>query len=121
MKVLIVDDSAIMRERLIKLLSTVKGIEKIEEAKNVSEAVNSVREHNPDVVILDIKLSRESGIDLLRDIKKNTPVPVVIILTSYPYPQYRKKCLELGADFFFDKSSDINRLIEVLKKLVKDY
>ena len=58
-----------------------------------------------------------SGIDVLREIKQNNQTPLVIVLTNYPYPQYRRKCMDAGADFFFDKSTEFDKVTEVLKQL----
>jgi len=59
-----------------------------------------------------------SGIDVLQDIKQGHAAPIVMILTNFPYPQYRKKCADAGADFFFDKSTEFDKVPEVLKKLI---
>ena len=70
-------------------------------------------------MILDIRLLGGSGIDVLRTLKQEKPSPHVIMLTNYPYPQYREKCLEAGADFFFDKSREFHQVTEVLQQLVR--
>ena len=67
-------------------------------------ALESVRELVPDVVILDIRMPGDSGIEVLEKMKKNVDPPVVIMFTNYPFPQYREKCRQAGAEFFFDKS-----------------
>lgn len=120
MKVFIVDDSALVRERIITMISEHPGIEIIGQAKNAQEGINSILKLKPDVVILDIRMPGGSGIEVLRNIKKNSSGPTIIILTNYPYPQYRKKCIEAGADYFFDKSTEFNKIIEVLKKLIQE-
>jgi len=115
MKVFIADDSSEIRKRIIAMLSDlVERIEMIGEAANVQDAINSIHEFDPDVVILDIRMPGGSGIDVLKEIKKKNEVPVIIILTNYPYSQYRKKCMEAGADFFFDKSSDFEEIVKVV-------
>ncbi len=116
MKVLIADDSQIVRERLTTLLLEIEGLEVIGQAKDGLEARDAILEQNPDFVILDLRMPRRDGLDVLRDIKKNHPDIRVIILTNYPYPQYRRRCIEEGADFFFDKSSEFEKVIEVLKQ-----
>ena len=116
MKVLIVDDSAIVRERLKTMLSEIVEPENISQAKDPFEAIRSFHKLNPEVVILDIRMPGGSGIDVLQEIKKETTPPLVIVLTNYPYPQYRKKCMDAGADFFFDKSSEFDKVTEVLKQ-----
>lgn len=121
MKIFIADDSALMREQIKAALSELKGIEIVGQAQNVPEAMESIQQLKPDVVILDIRMPGGSGIDVLREIKKYKKAPVVIMLTNYPYPQYRKKCMELGAELFFDKSTDFEKIREVLKSIIKDF
>ena len=120
MKVFIVDDSALVRERIIAMISENPGIEITGQAKNAQEGINSILKLKPDVVILDIRMPGGNGIEVLKNIKKNSSSPTIIILTNYPYPQYRKKCMEAGADYFFDKSTEFNKIIEVIKKLIQE-
>jgi DNA-binding response OmpR family regulator len=68
-------------------------------------------------VILDIRMPGGNGIQVLEAIKTSTAAPVVIMLTAFPYPQYRKKCLEVGADYFLDKTTEFERVVEVLEQL----
>lgn len=117
MKVLVVDDSALLRERLVSLVSELPEVTTIGQAQDTSQALNAVQKLNPDVVILDIRLSEGNGIEILQRIKKKNSTPVTIMFTNYPYPQYRKKCEELGADFFFDKSTEFHKITDVLKKI----
>ena len=113
-RVLVVDDSAIIRERLQGILDDVHGVTVVGEAEDGRQAVEMVEALQPDVVILDIRMQGGSGIDALEQIKRIEPAPVVAILTNYPYSQYRDRCAALGADFFFDKSTEFARLAEVL-------
>lgn len=117
MKVFIADDSTVLRERLVEMLSELPGIEIVGYAQDVPEALTSIKKLNPDVVILDIRMPGGSGIDVLQEIKKDKQAPLVIVLTNYPYPQYRKKCLGLGADYFFDKSTEFEKITEVVKQM----
>lgn len=119
MKVFIVDDSLVLRERLEEMLSDLPTIEIMGYAQDVSEAITSIKKLNPDVVILDIRMPGGSGIDVLQDIKKDNQAPVVIMLTNYPYPQYRKKCMDLGADFFFDKSTEFEKINAIFKQMIE--
>jgi DNA-binding NarL/FixJ family response regulator len=119
-KVFIADDSAAVVERLITMLSELPQVEIIGHAQDAREAIKAIRHLNPDVVILDIRMPGGNGIDVLKHIKSNKPAPVVIMLTNYPYPQYRKKCMALGANFFFDKSTEFEKVIEVFEGLIQD-
>jgi DNA-binding NarL/FixJ family response regulator len=117
MKVFIADDSSVLRERLSEMLSELPGVEIMGYAQDVPGALTSIKTLQPDVVILDIRMPGGSGVDVLQDIKKDNKTPMVIVLTNYPYPQYRKKCMDLGADFFFDKSTEFEKVTAVFKEL----
>jgi len=117
MKVLIVDDSPIVRERLVDLLSELTGVELVGQAEDGMQGFEQVVKLKPDVAIVDVRMPRRTGLDLLRYVSKNPDAPRVIVLTNYPTPENREKCFDLGADFFFDKSSEIEKVVDVLKDL----
>lgn len=116
-RVFIVDDSAIVRDRLTALLSEVPSINIIGAADNPLSATEAIVSTRPDVVILDIFLTGGSGIHVLKNIRGKQVSSKVIMLTNYAQEEYRKKCFEEGADFFFDKSIEFDRVIEVIQKL----
>ena len=117
MKILVVDDSRLLRERLVSMISELPEIDVIAQAEDAAGAKDSIQELHPDVVILDIRLSEGNGIEVLQKIKKERSAPIIIMFTQYPYPQYRNKCKEAGADFFFDKSTEFHKISEVLEKI----
>ncbi len=116
-KVFIADDSFIVREHLVTLLGELVGIEIVGQAENVAEAISAIRNLQPDVVILDIWMPGGNGIDVLHNIKQNGVGPMVIMLTNYPYPAYRQKSLQAGADFFLDKSTEFDQLPALVERL----
>jgi DNA-binding NarL/FixJ family response regulator len=119
MRVLIVDDSKIVCDGLQQMLINIADVEIVGQAHNGQDAIATISESKPDVVILDIRLPGLSGIDVLKDIR-NKKLPIrVIMLTNYPYPQYRKKCESLGADYFFDKVAEIEMIPKVIAELAK--
>ena len=120
MRVYVVDDSPLVRERLVSLLSEVDGVEVVGSADNAEEGIAGISITEPDVAILDIRMPSGSGISVLEEIKKRDDSPTVIMLTNYPYPQYRKKCMDAGADYFFDKSSEFYKVTEVLSRMVAE-
>jgi YesN/AraC family two-component response regulator len=115
-KVFIVDDSLIVREHLVTMFDELAGIEIVGQAENVAEAISGIRIIRPDVVILDIRMPGGNGIDVLQTIKQDEAAPMVIILTNYPYPGYRQKCLQAGADFFLDKSTEFDQIPELFER-----
>jgi len=120
LKVVIADDSLIVQERLVTILDELAGVEVVGQVENVAEAIRSIRNLRPDVVILDIHMPGGSGVDVLRTIKQDPVRPVVIILTNYPYSEYRQKCLQAGADFFLDKSAEFEQISVLLEQLKQD-
>jgi len=120
-KIFLVDDAAIVLEKLATMISGIGGVEIAGQAMNARDAIQSIIELKPDVVILDIRLNGGgNGMDVLKRIKEEDPPPIVIMLTNYPYPQYRKKCQVLGADYFFDKVADIEKIYDTVKQLLAD-
>lgn len=121
MRLFIADDSKLLRDRLVDLLEGLDGVEIIGQAKDTIEAIESIQRLKPQVVVLDIRIPKGNGIKVLEAIKKDEQPPVVIIFTNYPYSQYRKKCRDAGADFFFDKSTEYEKLIETVKVLNSNF
>jgi DNA-binding NarL/FixJ family response regulator len=120
MRVLIVDDSKIVCMGLQQMLVSIADVEIVEPAHTAQDAIASIAESNPDVVILDIRMPGLNGIDVLKDIREKKLPSRVIMLTNYPYPQYRKKCEELGADYFFDKVTEIEEIPRAIEALAKN-
>ena len=99
------------------MLQSISGIELVGEADNENDAVRSIRNVQPDVVIVDFSLAIRNNQNVIRRIKMQSPATRVIVLSNNVYPQYRRKCMDLGADFFMDKSRDIGDLGRLLIEL----
>jgi DNA-binding NarL/FixJ family response regulator len=117
MNVFIVDDSEVVCSGLESMLSEIEGVRVTGKAQDVRGAVEAIQRLQPDFVILDIRLIDGSGIDVLKEIKKRDPSPMVLVLTNYPYPQYRKKCLDMGAEYFLDKVTEIDKIPGIFKNM----
>jgi two-component system, NarL family, response regulator DevR len=117
MKVLIADDSEIVRERLAYLLGDVGGVEIVGQAEDAVEGKNLAEALRPDVAILDVRMPRGSGVDVLRTLKRDNPAATVIILTNFIDPEARQLCMAQGADYFFDKSIEFEQAVAVLRGL----
>jgi DNA-binding NarL/FixJ family response regulator len=116
-RVLIADDAFVVRQRLVTMLDELAGVKIVGQAEHVAGVINAIRDLQPDVVILDICMPGGSGIDVLRDIKQDEVGPTVIILTNFPFSGYRQKCLDGGADFFLDKSTEFDQIPKLLERL----
>jgi len=115
--VFIVDDSAVVRERLVTMLADLPSVDVIGQAGLAFEAVSAIRRLNPDVVILDISMPGGSGIQVLETLKQQKASPLTIMLTNFTHDQYRQKCFFLGADYFFDKSCEFDKVLDVLRAM----
>jgi DNA-binding NarL/FixJ family response regulator len=115
--VLIVEDSIIVRERLAALVADLRNVAIVGHAGDGFQAKTLFRQHRPDAVVLDIQLPGINGLDLLAQFKRKNPACVVIVLTTYAFKEIRQRCVALGADYFFDKCSEFERVIEVLSML----
>ena len=119
MKILIADDSAILRERLASLLHDLDGIESIEQAEDTTKARELVQKMKPDVAILDVRMPKGGGIDLLHDIRRQAhPSTTIIMLTNYAFAETRDKCIGGGANYFFDKSTEFMKVVAVLREML---
>ena len=121
LKVFLIDDSTQVRNRLKETLKENKSIYLTGEAEDAEQAIKALRHLKPDVVILDIHIPGGGGIRVLKDIKTIDPERIVIIFTAFPYPQYRQAYLAAGADYFFDKTNDVQKMTDVLAELAQKH
>ncbi|NCU06241.1 MAG: response regulator, partial [Chitinophagaceae bacterium] len=73
---------------------------------------------NPQIALLDINLPGKSGIDILNYIKEKNTGCRVVMITNHAFDSYRKKCIELGAEHFLDKSSDFEKIPTILGEML---
>jgi len=114
MKIVIADDSSLLRERIRRLLNSINHNSVVYEAENGVEALQLIREEEPDLAILDIRMPEMNGIEVLKKIREMKMKVKVCILTNYDYPIYKKRCFEAGADYFLRKTEnfeDINIIV----------
>lgn len=117
MKVLIADDSDLLRKNISRLIVSALPNSTISETTNVAHTLVEVRAEKYDAIILDLQMPDGSGFDVLENLrgaKINCPV---IILTNHATEHYRQKSVELGADYFLDKSNEYEQIVYLLKKI----
>jgi DNA-binding NarL/FixJ family response regulator len=118
-RVVIVEDSAIIRARLAETLAEIPNVKIVGEAETESEALALLGGGGWDAAILDLQLRQGTGLGVLKHLRQEgRPTKTkVIVFTNYAFPQYRDRSLFFGADFFFDKSREFHRVREVLSDL----
>jgi DNA-binding NarL/FixJ family response regulator len=117
MDVFVVEDSSVMRHRLVAALEEAPGVRVVGVADGMDQSIAEITSLRPRLVVLDLRLAQGNGLFVLHAAKLLEPPPVVAVLTNYPYEQYRTRCAQLGADHFFDKAKGLDGLFEVVHRL----
>ena len=117
MKILVADDSEAIRSRIVSGLKEIKVVTKVYEARLVSEAYQILMNEKPDVLLLDIRIPETNGIEVLKWLKINACKTETIVLTNYPYPEYERKCLQLGARYFLNKTTEFDKVFDIINSL----
>lgn len=119
MKILLVEDSRILRERLRGIVSAIRMASLVAETDNADDARCLLEQHRPEVAVIDLRLRGGSGLSLLGHARAAHPATTLIVLTNLAQAEYRSKCIELGAHYFFDKSKGIAAFTLVLAQLAR--
>jgi DNA-binding NarL/FixJ family response regulator len=112
--VLVVDDSLVVLERIIPMLQDSQNVEFVVHAGSYKEALAVLEELKPDCILLDIQLPDQSGIELLQLVREKYDQILVFMMTNTASEHYRTICKQMGANRFFDKSMEFDRIPEAL-------
>jgi two-component system chemotaxis response regulator CheY len=115
-KVLLCDDSMLVRKQLREIL-TDAGVNTILEASNGKEALPLIKEHNPQIVFLDIVMPIMNGLETLKEIKKTNSKTKVVMITSSGTQTHLKTALEEGAYDFIQKPWKEIQILSILDRL----
>jgi len=117
-RILIVDDHPIAREGLKRIVSAQKDMKVEGEAADSAEALALVRGADWDVVVLDLAMPGRSGLDVLKDLKREKPGLPVLVLSVHPEDQLALNVLKAGASGYLTKDAAPEELIEAIRRLV---
>jgi NarL family two-component system response regulator LiaR len=118
-RILLVDDHALVREGTRRLLETEKDVEVVAEASSGEEAIELVRSLLPDIAVMDISMPGIGGIEATRAIKKNCPETAVLILSAYDDEPYLLALLDVGAAGFLLKNVHGQELIQAIRAVAR--
>ena len=118
MKLVIADDSSLMRERIKSQVSCFTEVTIVGEASNGRIAMDMVLEFDPDLIILDLHMPEMGGMEVLKKIREAKIKTKVCILTNYSYPQYHDRCIALGADYFLSKYDDFEKTNGIISGMI---
>ena len=115
LKVLLVDDHPVVREGLRIMLGTAPNIEVVAEANDGFEAIEKANEHQPDVVLMDLRMPNLDGLEATRRIKRQLPATSVIVLTVYDNNAYIVDAVRAGAGAYLLKDTSKDLLIHTIR------
>jgi DNA-binding NarL/FixJ family response regulator len=114
-RILIVDDHAIVRQGFAALLKTVPGFEVVGEASDGEQAVEMFRRLRPDVTLMDLRLPKLNGVDAIARIRAESPAARVIVLTTYDGDEDIYRAMQAGAKGYLLKGMDLKELTEAVR------
>ena len=115
MRLLVVDDHEVVRQGLVALLDRREAFQVVAEAATVAEAIEQARRHQPDIVIMDVRLPDGSGIEACREIRAELPTTRVVMLTSYPDEEAVLSAIVAGASGYLLKQIRARDLVAALE------
>ncbi|MFA5326581.1 MAG: response regulator transcription factor [Prolixibacteraceae bacterium] len=120
MRIVIADDSALIRERLQNMLLEYGLVDIVGSFNNGSDTLIALQTLKPDLAIVDIEMPGQSGLEILKEIRKKDSALKFIILTFHATDYYRKLAINTGADYFFSKVDDFDKVELVINNLLNN-
>ncbi len=115
MRILVIDSSKMIAERLEEIIANEKEKSCIKKAFNYDHAINLYQEFKPHAILLDSELPKSEAFKFLGEVKNNNKKTIVIILSVQSDLYFKEKWLSYGADYFFDKYHEFEKIVEALK------
>ena len=117
LRLLVVDDHEVVRQGLVALLDRREAFEVVAEAGTAAEAVQQARRHEPDIVIMDVRLPDGSGVEACREIRADRPATRVVMLTSYPDEEAVLSAIVAGASGYLLKQIRARDLVSAIEAI----
>lgn len=115
LRVLVIDDHAIVREGLRRLISRDEGIIVVGEAASKNEAIAQISHHNPDVIVVDLHLPDGSGLDVIAWVRSLSQKIGIVVLTMSNMPEHVLASMQSGASSHVDKTAPISEVLKAIK------
>jgi DNA-binding NarL/FixJ family response regulator len=114
-RVLVVEDHNVVRQGLIALLKLVDGFEVVGEAGNGVEAIGQIRKHKPDVTLIDLRMPKLSGVDVIQRIRMESPHSRFVVLSTYDGDEDIYRALKAGAKAYLLKGMTSDDLVDTIR------
>ncbi|HEX7415055.1 MAG TPA: response regulator [Bacteroidia bacterium] len=112
--VFIVDSSMTSANRIFSALGEMAFILKVDHATNGKDALKKIKSNPPNAILFDLQLPGEEGVEIMKQIKEKHPNIILIVLTDYPTAYSHKICKKLGANGFYNKTSELEMALKQL-------
>lgn len=119
-KIFIVQNSRTARRTLAKELAGIDGITLCGMEQEPGRAIRSIREMGPDLVIIDLGLYSGNGFEVMKRLTCGGPGAKILVLTDSPHHHNRMLCREMGADFFFDKTLELDKALQTIRGMIRE-
>ena len=117
-RVFIVDDHPLVREGLTNLINSQSDLMVCGEAKDSSEAIDAITKELPDVAIIDISLTNESGLELIKSLAKQFPQVAVVVLSMHDETLYAERALRAGARGYVMKHETSKSVLASIRRVI---
>jgi two-component system response regulator DevR len=117
MRILIAEDSAAVRNRLVAEITRIKRARIVGSTGDGTLVLGMMRDLKPDLVVLDLQLSRGSGMEVIRAVRRDRMPATIMVLTNFATAYHYELCRKLGAGYFFDKITEIDEAFAVIREL----
>ena len=120
MRVILADDSELILIRLQQMLSIFPQVELVGSYIDGIQTLNAIKKLKPDLAIIDIRMPWLSGLEVLKEIRKEDKAIKIIMLTFYSSDYYREQAIKCGADYFFSKADEFDKVLLTVGKMTID-
>jgi len=120
MKVLLADDSALILDRLKTLMGMFEGVEIVGSMNNGSDTLVALRDLKPELAVVDLRMPGLTGLDVLTEIRRENHSLKFIMLTLYSSAYFREMAIQYGADYFFSKVDEFEKVGEVVAGMLME-
>jgi DNA-binding NarL/FixJ family response regulator len=117
LKILLIDQSQIVRDRLCNIFANLPAVVSVAQADSALSATLELQTRPPGLVVIDPCLRTGNGLFTIAQVKAANQATPVIVLSNLVYPEYQARCMDLGADYFFDKSKETDAFFAQLGEI----
>ena len=118
-RTIVVDDHDIARLGLVAILQSIPGIRVVAEASDAREAIDAVRDHEPDLVLMDVRMPDTEGLEAARQIRRSWPDTLVVMVSYWDLPEYVIEAFQVGATGYISKGAPRAEIVDEIDRVLR--